>query len=183
MENKLYLIREMYDSLSYEFYDELNGFINNDNSILVGYRRAGKTTIAITDVLSEALTKDNARIGFYTDNGTNRIKIDFLKNACDNFDIDYSIDTMNNTIILSNGSSIKVINKDQSRGHSFNYVIADICTITELNYNDIFLISGGNFKIVTGTHNSFINQYKNNNPDIVFTFNWHNSGIFNYLGE
>ena len=180
MENKIYLIREMYDSFSYDLYDELKGFINNNNSVLIGSRRTGKTTIAIADVLSEALTKDNTQIGFYTDNGTNRIKLRFLKEACDSLNIDYSIDPMNCTIILSNGSSIKVINKDQSREYSFDYVIADVCSLTEFNYNDIVSISNGNFKIITGTHNSFINQYRNNNPDTVFTINWRSSGIFNY---
>ena len=180
MENKIYLIREMYDSFSYDLYDELKGFINNNNSVLIGSRRIGKTTIAIADVLSEALTKDNTQIGFYTDNGTTRIKTNFLKSTCDNLNIDYSIDMMNCTIILSNGSSIKVISKDQLIWCSFDYVMADVCTITEIDYNNIFLISNGNFKIITGTHNSFINQYRDNNPDTVFTINWRSSGIFNY---
>lgn len=185
MENKMYLIREIYDSFSYNLYDELEGFINSNNSILVGCRRAGKTTIAVIDALSEALTKDNIRIGFYIDNGTNRIKLRFLKEACDNLNIDYSIDPMNCTIILSNGSSIKVINKDLSRGHSFDYVIADVCSLTEFDYRDIVSMSCRylNFKIVTGTYDSFINQYEKDNPNIVFTLDWHNLEAFNSLGE
>lgn len=185
MENKIYLIREIYDSFSYNLYNELEGFINNNNSILVGCRRAGKTTIAIIDALSEALTKDNIRIGFYTDNGANRIKLRFLEEVCDNLNIDYSIDIMNYTIILSNGSSIKVISKDRSRGHSFDYVIADVCSLTEFDYRDIVSISfrHSNFKIITGTHNSFTNEYKECNPNIVFTLDWRNLDNFNNLGE
>ena len=185
MENKIYLIREIYDSFSYNLYNELEGFINNNNSILVGCRRAGKTTIAIIDALSEALTKDNIRIGFYTDNRANRIKLRFLEEICDNLNIDYSIDIMNCTIILSNRSSIKVISKDQSRGHSFDYVIADVCSLTEFDYRVIVSIScrHSNFKIITGTHNSFTNQYKECNPNIVFTLDWHNLDNFNNLGE
>jgi hypothetical protein len=185
MENKIYLIREIYDSFSYNLYDELEGFINNNNSVLVGCRRAGKTTIAVIDALSEALLKDNIRIGFYTDNGTNRIKLRFLKEACDSLNIDYSIDPMNCTIILSNGSSIKVINKDQSRGYSFDYVIADVCSLTEFDYNNIVSISCRylNFKIITGTNNSFTNQYKEDNPNRVFILDWRNLDVFNNLGE
>lgn len=185
MENKMYLIREIYDSFSYNLYDEFEGFINNNNSVLVGCRRTGKTTIAVIDALSEALTTDNIRIGFYTDNGTSRIKLRFLKEACDSLNIDYSIDPMNCTIVLSNSSSIKVINKDQSRGHSFDYVIADVCSLTESDYGDIVSISRRylNFKIVTGTCNSFTNQYKENNPNIVFTLDWRNLDVFNNLGE
>ena len=179
MENKIYLIREIYDSFSYTLYSELEEFINNNRSILVGCRRVGKTTIAAIDALSEALTKDNIRIGFYTDNGTNRIKLEFLKEACDNLNIDYSIDPMNCIIILSNGASIKVTSKDRSRGHSFDYVIADVCSLTESDYNNIISISRGylNFKIIVGAYNSFINQYKKDNPNIVFTLDWNNLNV------
>ncbi len=174
MNNKMYLIREMYDSLSYKLYDELYDFIENDNSLLVGCRRSGKTTIAIADALSEGLTNDNMHIGYYTDNGTNRIKIGLLKNKCDEFGIDYSIDSFNNIVMLANGTTIQVFSKDQVRGRRFDYVISDVSIITESEYEDVFLVSRGHFRIVIGTQNSFTYQYKKNNPDKVFTIAWNN---------
>lgn len=174
MENKLYLIREMYDSLSYKLYDEFYNFLESDNNLLIGCRRSGKTTIAIIDALSEGLTNDNIYIGFYTDNGTNRIKMDLLKIKCDEFGIDYSIDTFNNRIILANGAIIQILSKNQVRGRRFDYVISDVNTITESEYDYVFSVSRGHFRIIIGVQNNFTYQYKKNNPDKVFTLAWNN---------
>ncbi len=174
MENKMFLIREMYDSMSYNFHNELCGFIEEENSLLVGCRRCGKTTIAIIDALSEALTTDGIRIGFYTDNGTNRLKVDLIKNTCEIFGIDYSIDIMNHSIILSNGSVIQAINKDQTRGRRYDYVIADVCVLTEFDYRDICHISLGRYRLIINSQNSFTYKYKNDNPDKVFSLVWNN---------
>lgn len=174
MNNKIYLVKEMYDVLSYKFYDGLLNFVENKNTLLIGYRRCGKTTLSVIDALSEGICTDGIRIGFYVDNGTRRIKSTLIENMCENFGLNFSMDTTNSMFHLSNKSTIQLIEKNSIRGHRFDYIVTDVRNITESNFEDIRLASKGNYRIIIGEPNDFFYGHKDIAPEKVSVITYKN---------
>lgn len=167
MENKLYLLREIYDSLSYTLREEVLDFFSHDNVFLIGDRRVGKTTIAFIDAILEGILHDNKRIGIYTDRVVTSVHFDLLARFCNELGMDYSKNSYDKMIFLPNGSTIAITNSlPNHRGDNFDYIVADVHLMDTDSYNDIlYKCRCRDFKIIVGQQTQFVRDYLEVNPD------------------
>ena len=176
MENKTYLIREIYDSLSYDFDETIFEFYCNDINFLLGDRGTGKTTISFINAIAEASLNPRRKIGFCTDSEQRYVYI-LLIEFCDKLGLDYYKDDHTLAVILPNNSYIQIMNLNNIRGHWFDYIIADMHCLFEDDYNRILVTCKdlNSFKIVTGTQTDFIYDYVHNNEPYAILGDDHNT--------
>ena len=167
MENKLYLLREIYDSLSYTLYEEALNFFSHDNVFLIGDRHVGKTTMSFIDAILEGILHDNKRIGIYTDTVVTSIHFDLLARFCNELGMEYSKNSYDETIFLPNGSTIMITNSlSNRRGENFDYIVADVHLMDAYSYDDILhKCRCRDFKIIVGQQTQFVRNYLEINPD------------------
>lgn len=164
MENKMYLIREIYDSLSYEFDENIFEFYCNDIDFMLGARCTGKTTISFIDAIAQASLDSNKKIALCTD-ADRRYVYSLLVEFCDNLGLEYFKDSHTLTILLPNKSYIQIISPNTARGCRFDYIVADINKLYEHDYNQILAVSKtmNDIKIISGTQTDFFHEYVHNN--------------------
>ena len=171
MENKLYLLREIYDSLSYRLSERALNFHCTDNSFVLGARRTGKTTMAFLEAIVEGALHDRSKIGLFTDSRAEMNHFILLSHLCDDLGLEYSKDSYNRTIVLPNGSTIKITSsKPSHRGERYDYIVADIHDMNEEEYYSLLCLSHGNFKILAGQHTDFVHNYIQNNHHMIIPF-------------
>ena len=171
MENKLYLLREIYDSLSYRLSERALNFHCTDNSFVLGARRVGKTTMAFLEAIVEGALHDGSKIGLFTDSRAEMGHFVLLSYLCNDLGLEYSKDSYDRTIVLHNGSTIKITSSNPShRGERYDYIVADVHDMNEEEYYCLLHLSNGNFKILAGQHTDFVHNYIQNNHHIIIPF-------------
>ena len=178
MENKLYLIREIYDSLSYRLVDKVENFYMEDNSMLLGARRTGKSTMAFIEAIVQCSLNDGTSICIYTDAFSERIHFDMLIAFCEELGIEHSKDIHNRIIIFSNRSRIGFSSgASQYRGSRYDYIVADVHHMTEDDYLYIRRICIFNFKFIVGEQTDFVRTYIRTHPELSYTFTYEDLGV------
>ena len=170
MENKLYILREIYDSLSYDLREDALNFYYMSNSFLLGARRIGKTTITSLEAIVEGSLNDDINIAIYTDEPEMERYL-LLVRLCDELNLDYARDHYFKTITLPNKSTIKIISR-KHRGGRYDYIVADIHNMIEEDYQHILTMCRGDynrFKIAVGVQNDFVHDYIQNNSNVIIS--------------
>jgi hypothetical protein len=173
MNNQMYLLKEMYDSIaSVKTYELLESFFINENTIFVGSRRVGKTTAAFFYAMSSAINKENVHMGIYVDKGQERIYLDMLKRQCDSFCLSYTMDVVNKKICFSNGSNIRIISERNYRGFRFDCLIIDTFTFPEEKFAYFLNMCNNNLKIITNSQTPFVKHYEEVYPGKITIIKW-----------
>jgi hypothetical protein len=173
MNNQMYLLKEMYDSIAcVKTYELLESFFINENTIFVGSRRIGKTTAAFFYAMSSAINKENVHMGIYVDKGQESIYLDMLNRQCNCFCLDYTVDSINKRILFSNGSDIRIISERNYRGFRFSCLIIDTFTFQDDKFAYFLNMCNNNLKIITNSQTSFVRQYEEAYPDKVTIIKW-----------
>ena len=165
MEEKLYLIREIYDSLSYRLVNKVEQFFSDYNNMLLAPRRFGKTTIAFIDAIAECSLNPNLDLIIYVDNFSIKTHYDMFVFFCNELGLEYSNDSFNRTIILQNGSKINFVSAATYRGRRCDYIIADLHNMKEEDYTNILYCNARCCKFIAGDCTDFVHDFMNTNPE------------------
>lgn len=177
MENKLYLIREIYDSLSYRLIDKVEQFYSDYNNMLLAPRCFGKTTMAFIDAITECSLNSNLNLIIYVDNFSTKIHYDMFVLFCNELGLEYSSDSFNRTIILQNGSKINFVSAATYRGRRCDYVIADLHNMKEEDYTNILCCNARCCKFIVGACTDFVHDFMNANQESSQTCTFEDLGV------
>lgn len=164
MENKMYLINEIYDSLSYKLINKAEQFYSDYNNMLLAPRRFGKTTMAFIDAISECSMTPNLNLLICIDTIFTSTYYDLLINFCNDLGVEYAKDTPRSAIVFLNGSQITVTNTASLRGRRFDYVIADMHYMQEDAYTSLLCCNALCYKFIVGVQTDFVREFINANP-------------------